>query len=80
MRIKNLKELRNIYFDIPEVWDELRAKQRLTDRPYKGEGKSVFQLETRFEFEKERVAQGLSVTNRDFYRQLAERMNERSEV
>lgn len=74
--LKNLKELRNIYFDIPEVWDELREKQRLTDKPYKGDGKSVFQLEARFEFEKERLAEGLSITNREFYNLLSERIKE----
>ena len=72
--MKNLKELRNIYFDMPDVWDELREKQRMTDRSYKGEGKSVFQLEVRFEFEKERIAQGKSITNREFYQELAKRL------
>lgn len=74
--LKNLKELRNIYFDIPEVWDELRKKQRLTDKPYKGDGKSVFQLEARFEFEKERLSAELSITNREFYSLLADRIKE----
>ena len=74
--LKNLKELRNIYFDMPEVWEELREKQRLTDKPYKGDGKSVFQLETRFEFEKERLSTGLSITNREFYGCLKERLLE----
>lgn len=74
--MKNLKELRNIYFDIPEVWDELREKQRLTDKPYKGDGKSVFQLEARFEFERERLSAGLSITNREFYSLLADRLKE----
>lgn len=74
--LKNLKELRNIYFDIPEVWAQLREKQRLTDKPYKGDGKSVFQLEARFELERERLASGLSITNREFYEQLAHRLEE----
>lgn len=77
--LKNLKELRNIYFEMPEVWDELREKQRMTDKPYKGDGKSVFQLETRFEFERERIAAGLSITNREFYRLLALRLEEVTE-
>lgn len=77
--MKNLKELRNIYFEMPEVWDELREKQRMTDKPYKGDGKSVFQLETRFEFERERIAAGLSITDREFYRLLALRLEEVTE-
>lgn len=74
--LKNLKELRNIYFDIPEVWDELREKQKLTNKPYKGDGKSVFQLEAHFEFEKERLEAGLSITSREFYSLLAERLKQ----
>lgn len=74
--LKNLKELRNIYFDMPEVWEELREKQKLTDKPYKGDGKSVFQLETRFKLEKERQDAGLSITNREFYSLLTERLKE----
>lgn len=74
--MKNIKELRNIYFYIPEVWVELREKQKLTDKPYKGDGKSVFQLEARFEFEKERQEAGLSITSREFYSLLSERIKE----
>lgn len=69
---KNLKELRNIRKHYPEVWDELKDYQRRTDRPYKGEGQSVFDLEKRFAFEDERTASGLSITNREFYKKLKE--------
>lgn len=67
---KNLEELRNIRKHYPEVWEELKEYQTRTDRPYKGEKKSVFDLEKRFAFEEERLAQGLSITNRAFYREL----------
>ncbi len=70
---KNLKELRNIRRYYPEVWDELKDYQSRTNRPYKGEGQSVFDLEKRFEFEDERTAQGLSITNSEFYRELRKR-------
>lgn len=70
--LKNLKELRNIYYCFPGVWEELRQRQLLTSRPYKGAGKSVFQLEARFEFEKQRQAAGLSTTNKEFYKLLKE--------
>ena len=71
---KNLKELRNIRKYYPSVWEELKDYQRRTNRAYKGEGQSVFDLEKRFEFEDERTAQGLSITNRDFYTQLKARL------
>lgn len=45
---KNLKELRNIYTYLPEYWERLKSFQRRTDRPMKGAGKSVFELEARF--------------------------------
>ena len=67
---KNLKELRNIRKYYPDVWEELKDYQSRTDRPYKGEGQSVFDLEKRFEFEEERVKQGLSISNREFHQEL----------
>ena len=67
---KNLKELRNIRKHYSEVWEELKDYQRKTDRPYKGDGKSVFDLEKRFELEDERTAAGLSITNREFHQEL----------
>ena len=72
---KNLKELRNIRLHYPDVWEELKDYQSRTDRPYKGDGKSVFDLERRFEFEEERLANGLSITNRDFFERLEELKN-----
>lgn len=74
---KNLKELRNIYNDMPEVWADLQARQSKTSRPFKGPGKSVGDLAIRFELEKEYIAAGLSVTSRDFYTCLADRLKQR---
>ena len=71
---KNLKELRNIRKHYPDWWDELKDYQRRTDRSYKGEGQSVFDLEMRFAFEEERQAQGLSITNRDFFQNLKKKL------
>jgi 3'-phosphoadenosine 5'-phosphosulfate sulfotransferase (PAPS reductase)/FAD synthetase len=48
---KNLKELRNIRHYYPDVWNELKYYQTRTDRPYKGEGKDVFDLDRRFALE-----------------------------
>ena len=50
---KNLKELKNIYNFLPEYWDRLKQLQRKTERPMKGKGKSVFELEERFKKERE---------------------------
>ena len=50
-RNKNLKELKNIYQYLPRYWQMLRGLQSRIDRPMKGEGKSVFELEERFKKE-----------------------------
>lgn len=48
---KNLRELKNIYMYLPEYWQRLRGLQSRIDSPFKGVGKSVFQLEERFKRE-----------------------------
>lgn len=48
---KNLKELKNIYVNLPGYWERLKRLQSKTSRPMKGKGKSVFDLEGRFEKE-----------------------------
>ena len=73
---KNLKELRNIRKYYPDVWEELKDYQRRTNRPYKGKGQSVFDLEKRFALEDERTAAGRSINNREFYQQLRGRTND----
>ena len=69
---KNLDELRNIYHYLPQYWERLKDLQRRAERPMKGVGKSVFDLEKRFILEDARQALGLSITNREFFRRLAE--------
>jgi 3'-phosphoadenosine 5'-phosphosulfate sulfotransferase (PAPS reductase)/FAD synthetase len=73
---KNLKELRNIYFKMPDVWTELRDYQTRTHLPYKGSQGSVFDLEVRFELEKEFEAQGKSIRSREFFDELKKRLGE----
>lgn len=72
---KNLKELRNIRKHYPDVWEELKDYQKRTNRPYKGEGQSVFDLERRFAFEDERTSAGLSITSKEFHQKLKERLS-----
>ena len=48
---KNLKELRNYYMYLPEYWERLKYLQSKTVRPMKGVGKSVYDLEKRFQAE-----------------------------
>lgn len=48
---KNLKELRNYYLHLPEYWQRLKDYQRRTDRPFRRDGKTIFDLEERFKKE-----------------------------
>lgn len=49
---KNLKELKNYYLYLPEYWQKLKGYQSRTDRPFRRDGKTIFDLEKRFEGEK----------------------------
>ncbi len=53
-RNKNLKELKNIYNYLPNYWQKLRGLQTRIDDPFKGPGKSIFDLEKKFKNEKEK--------------------------
>ena len=75
-RNKNLKELRNIRKYYPDVWENLKRYQSKTDRPYKLNGTTIFDLEKRFTFEEERLSQGSSITNREFYNELKKKIKE----
>ena len=48
-RNKNLRELKNMFYLLPQYWEKLKAIQKsFPDEPMKGIGKSVFELEKRF--------------------------------
>lgn len=46
---KNLKELKSYYLYLPEYWRKLKEYQSKTDRPFRRDGKTIFDLEKRFE-------------------------------
>lgn len=48
---KNLKELKNIYYYLPHYWDLLKGLQSRIDRPFRKDGKTIFDLEERFKRE-----------------------------
>ncbi len=75
-RNKNLKELRNIRKHYPDVWENLKRYQSETDRPYKPNGMTIFDLDKRFALEEERLQRGLSITNREFYNELNKKIKE----
>lgn len=73
---KNLNELRNIYWTLPEYWSRLKKLQQSIDVPMKGDGNSVFDLERRFLLEKEWLDAGKKINTKAFYKQIKEQRNE----
>ena len=67
--LQGLEDLRKLRKHFPDLWQKLKdmdAKAWTQFHPRY----SVEDLEMRFQFEEERIAQGLSITNRDFHQQL----------
>lgn len=58
-RNKNLRELKNIYQNLPDYWEKLKDIQARLSEPMKGEGKSVLDLEIRFKAETEETMEQL---------------------
>lgn len=67
--LQPLSELRLLRKHFPELWDKLLEWQNRTWRKFKSEY-SVQELEVRFQFEEERIQQGLSISNKEFFQEL----------
>ena len=48
---KNLKELKNYYLYLPTYWEKLKQLQSKTDRPFKYNKYTIFDLEEKFKLE-----------------------------
>lgn len=73
--LQPLEELRKLRTHFPDLWAELIDMDNRTWRKFKSDY-TVEQLDVRFAFEEERKAQGLSITNRDFFRELKKRLGD----
>lgn len=71
--LQPLEELRTLRKHFPELWEELKDMDRRTWRKFKPDY-SVDELEIRFAFEEERLAEGLPIKGKDFFTQLKERL------
>lgn len=69
--LQPLKELRKLRKHFPSLWQDLIEMDKRTWRQFRADF-TAEQLEKRFAFEDERTAAGLSITSREFYRQLKE--------
>lgn len=73
--LQSLDELRQLYHYYPELWRKLKQWDERTWRSFRADY-SVKQLEARFLFEQERLADGKSIKNRDFYHELKKRLED----
>ena len=71
--LQSLKELRVLYRDFPELWEQLKTWDAMTWRPFKTNC-SVIQLEQRFDFEEEWLAKGKPLGTKAFFAALKERL------
>jgi 3'-phosphoadenosine 5'-phosphosulfate sulfotransferase (PAPS reductase)/FAD synthetase len=67
--LKTLEELRQLRKHFPELWAELMEMDKKAFSQFKT-SYSVEELEIRFNFEEERIAEGKSIRNREFFTEL----------
>lgn len=77
--LQSLEKLRILRKNFPDLWQELKDMDKRTWRTFK-DGWSVEDLEKRFAFEEERTMQGLSITNREFHKELKKRLGRSSDA
>lgn len=71
--LQSLSELRQLYKHYPELWAKLKDWDSRTWRKFRADY-SVNELETRFNFENERLADGLPIKGRAFFDALKQRL------
>ena len=69
--LQSLEDLRNLRRVFPELWEELLDMDKHTWRQFRSDY-SVEDLDKRFAFEEQRIAEGKSIRSREFYQQLKE--------
>jgi len=73
--LQSFDELRKLRHHFPELWEWLQYMDEHTWRTFL-KNYSVAQLDTRFSFEEERLAQGLPIKGKAFFTALKERLKE----
>jgi 3'-phosphoadenosine 5'-phosphosulfate sulfotransferase (PAPS reductase)/FAD synthetase len=69
--LQSLEELRKLRKYFPELWKELKDMDNRTWRKFRADY-SVEELDKRFVFEEQRLAEGKSIRNKEFYKELKE--------
>lgn len=73
--LQSLEELRKLRRNFPDLWKELQDMDSKTWRKFRADF-TVQQLEIRFSLEEQMLAEGKSITNRAFHRELKKSLNE----
>lgn len=76
--LQSLADLRILRKHFPDLWNRLLDMEHRTWMTFRADY-SVDQLEIRFRFEEERLAADLSITNREFYKALKQRIKEKNQ-
>ena len=71
--LQSLKELRVLYHEFPELWEQLKKWDEMTWRNFRADY-SVKQLEERFDFEEEWIEAGHALRTKAFFCALKERL------
>ena len=72
--LQSLQELRKLRSHFPDLWNELQDMDARTWRKFRADF-TVEQLEIRFQLEERMLAQGKSITNKEFHRELKKSLN-----
>lgn len=75
--LQSFEEMRKLRKHFPELWEQLLRWDKMTWRKYL-KNYTAEQLETRFAFEEERLAQGLPIKGKAFFAALKERLEKRA--
>lgn len=76
--LQPLDELRTLRKHFPELWIKLLDWQERTWRDFRADFSAV-ELEMRFQFEEERMAEGLPIRGREFFLELRKRLGKQSD-
>lgn len=77
--LKSLQELRNLREHFPDLWEYLKEMDKRAWNQFKADY-SVEDLETRFNLEKEFLAQGKSIMSKEFFAELKRRLGKEEQA
>lgn len=71
--LQSLKELRILWHDYPQLWEQLKRWDKMTWRDFRSDYNTE-ELECRFKFERECIENGRPIKGREFFAELRKRL------